>query len=334
MSATLLTGATGTVGHAVAAQLVAAGAEVRALVRDLERARALLPAGVTPIHGDVTNPSSVAAAVAGCERVFHAAGMPEQWRLDPADFQRVNVEGTANVVDACLAHGVSRLAYTSTIDVFAWTPGVPFDESRLDPAPRPTAYERSKQDADRLVVAALERGLDAVFLHPSAVYGPAPVSLALNDLLLRLANRKVPMLPPGGMPVVHADDVAAGHLAAAERANPGDRFILSGPYLTMREIAAAVQAHVPGAKVPPTMPPPIARTLASAGESLAKLTKRPPLIARGEQIFLASHPVPVADRARTALGWESRPISQGFQETLAQLTRAPQSGALVQPTSE
>lgn len=318
MGAVLVTGATGTVGHAVAARLVADGSEVRALVRDLERARGLLPEGVAPVRGDVTDAAGVAAAVAGCERVFHAAGLPEQWRLDPEDFRRVNVAGTANVVEACLAQGVSRLAYTSTIDVFAWTPGVPFDESRLDPEPRPTAYERSKQEADRLVEAALERGLDAVFLHPSAVYGPAPVvTVALNDLLIRLVRRKVPMLPPGGMPVVHADDVAAGHLAAAERAAPGERFILSGPYLSMREIAVAVREQDPRAKVPPAMPLAPARALAAAGESLAKLTRRPPLIARGEQTFLASHPVPVADRAGAALGWASRPVGRGFGETLA-----------------
>lgn len=318
MGGALVTGATGTVGHAIAAQLAAQGTEVRALVRDLERARTLLPAGVTPVAGDVTDPSSVAAAVTGCERVFHAAGLPEQWRLDPADFQHVNVDGTANVLDACLAHGVKRLVYTSTIDVFAWTPGQPFDESRIDPAPRPTHYERSKQEADRLVVTVLERGLDTVFLHPSAVYGPAPVvTVALNDFLIRLAKRKIPMLLPGGMPVVHAEDVAAGHLAAADQANAGDRFILSGPYLTLREIAAAVREHVPRAKVPPAMPMAFAGAIAAAGESLARLTKRPPLIARGEQIFLASHPVPVSDRASDALGWESRPPSQGFGEALA-----------------
>ena len=317
MSTVLVTGATGTVGNAVAAQLAAAGAEVRALVRDVERARSLLPDGVTPIPGDVTDSASVTAAVAGCERVFHAAGLPEQWRLDAEDFRRVNVGGTANVVEACLAHGVSRLVYTSTIDVFAWTPGVPFDESHLDPEPRPTAYERSKQEADRLVVAALERGLDAVFLHPAAVYGPAPVvSVALNDLLRRLAKRKIPMLLPGGMPVVHAADVAAGHLTAAAKARSGDRFILSGQYLTLRQIALAVKEHVPSAKVPPVMPMAFARAIAVAGEGVAKLTKRPPLIARGEQIFLASHPVPVADRARAELDWSSRPISEGFGETL------------------
>ncbi len=318
MSATLLTGATGTVGNAIAAALVAAGTEVRALVRDVERARPLLPAGVEPVRGDVTDAGSVAAAIAGCERVFHAAGLPEQWRLDPEDFSRVNAGGTANVLAACRQHGVGRLVYTSTIDVFAWEPGVPFDESRLDPEPRPTAYERSKQAADRLVVAAVEDGLDAVFLHPSAVYGPAPVvTVALNDLLLRLAKRQIPALLPGGMPVVHAADVAAGHLAAAERAGAGERFVLSGEYLTLREIALAVREHAPAARVPAVMPLAFARALAGGGEAVARLTRRPPLIARGELTFLASHPVPVAARAGERLGWSSRPAGEGFAETLA-----------------
>jgi dihydroflavonol-4-reductase len=322
VSATLVTGATGTVGNAVAAQLAAAGHEVRALVRDVERARALLPDGVEPVRGDLTDATAVAAAIGGCERVYHAAGLPEQWRLDSEDFHRVNVGGTANVVEACLTHGVPRLVYTSTIDVFAWTPGAPFDESRLDPEPRPTVYERSKQEADRLVVAALGRGLDAVFLHPSAVYGPAPVvTVALNDLLIRLAKRQIPLLLPGGMPVVHTEDVAAGHLAAAERGSGGERFILSGEYLTLREIALAVREQVPAAKVPPVMPMAFARAIAITGEGLAKLTKKPPLIARGEQIFLASHPVPVADRARAELGWNSRPAGQGFSEALADFRR-------------
>lgn len=322
MGTALVTGATGTVGNAVAARLAAAGHEVRALVRDVERARSLLPDDVEPVRGDVTDAGSVAAAVAGCERVFHAAGLPEQWRLDPEDFRRVNVAGTANVVEACLRHGVERLVYTSTIDVFAWTPGAPFDESRLDPDPRPTVYERSKQEADRRVAAALDRGLDAVFLHPSAVYGPAPVvAVGLNNLLIRLARGKIPMLLPGGMPVVHSEDVAAGHIAAAERAGSGERFILSGEYLTLRAIALAVREHVPAAKVPPVMPMTVARAVAAGGEGLAKLTKRPPLIAKGEQVFLASHPVPVADRARTRLDWNSRPAGAGFGETLADFRR-------------
>ena len=146
MSEVLITGATGTVGWPIARDLAARGDSVRALVRDVDRARALLPDGVEPVRGDVADRESVRSAVAGAELVFHAAGLPEQWRRDPGDFTRVNVEGTRNVAEEALAAGVRRFAYTSTIDVFRWTPGRPFDERVIDPDPA----------ADRL--RALEAG--------------------------------------------------------------------------------------------------------------------------------------------------------------------------------
>ena len=322
MTDVLLTGATGTVGHAVAEHLLRDGRSVRALVRSPERARGLLPHGAELAAGDVTDPASIRTAIDGCSVVFHAAGLPEQWRLDPDDFKRVNAEGTRNMVDAALAAGVERFVYTSTIDVFEWTPGVPFDESELDRHPRPTYYERSKQEADRAVVAALERGLDAVFLHPSAVYGPAPVLAAgLNDLLARLARRKIPALLPGGMPVVYADDVAAGHLLAERDAPAGGRYILSDAYQSLSDLAHAVKRHEPRARVPPVMPIRAARALSVAGEQLARLTRRPPLIPRGALHFLESHPVPVADRARSELGWTTTDFDAGLAATFDHFRR-------------
>ena len=318
MSEILVTGATGTVGHPIAARLVADGHRVRALVRSLERARPLLPEGVEAVPGDVTDLASVREAVDGCELVYHAAGLPEQWRLDPGDFTRVNVEGTRNVVSAARDAGVARLVYTSTIDVFRWTPGEPFDESVLDPEPRPTYYERSKQEADRIVTRACEQGLSAVFLHPSAVYGPAPALAAgLNDLIARLARGEIPMLLPSGMPVVYSEAVAEGHLRAAAEAPDGARYILSGPYYTLEEIARPVARHVPGAKVPRVMPLALARALSVAGERLARLTRRPPLIPRGALHFLESHAVPVSRRAQEELGWSDAGFDEGLERTLA-----------------
>lgn len=312
-----MTGATGTVGHPIAARLAAEGNVVRALVRDTSRAAALLPEGVEAVPGDVTDTASVRAALRDAEVVYHAAGLPEQWRLDPGDFDRVNAAGTRNVVDAALGAGVARFVYTSTIDVLAWTPGVPFDESTIDPRPRPTSYERSKQVADAYVTAALDRGLPAVFLHPSAVYGPAPVLTGLNDLLVRLAQRKIPRLLPGGMPAVHAADVAEGHLRAAETAAVGERFVLSAEYLTLAELAQAVRREVPRAKVPPVMPIRLARALSVAGERVAKVTRRPPLIPRGALHFLESHPVPDAGKAARELGWTPRPFADGLPDAVA-----------------
>jgi nucleoside-diphosphate-sugar epimerase len=317
VSRILITGATGTVGHPIARRLADEGRDVRALVRDVGRATPLLPAGVTPVAGDVGDPSSVREAADGCTTFFHAAGLPEQWRLDSQDFQRVNVEGTRNVVEAALAERCERFVYTSTIDVFAWTPGEPFDESVIDPEPRPTHYERSKQEADRIVTAALDRGLPAVFLHPSGVYGPAPVLAAgLNDLLAQLALRKIPMLLPGGLPVVYADDVAEGHLRAAEQADVGERFILSEAFHSLADVAETVARHAPRAKVPPVMPLRIARGVSAAGERVARLTKRPPLIPRGALHFLESDARPLATRAQARLGWTAKGFDEGVALTL------------------
>lgn len=317
MSDVLITGATGTVGWPIARDLAARGDSVRALVRDVGRARSLLPEGVEPVRGDVADRESVRSAVAGAEIVYHAAGLPEQWRRDDADFTRVNVEGTRNVAEEALAAGVRRLAYTSTIDVFRWTPGSPFDESVLDPEPRPTVYERSKQEADRIVAGLLEQGLDAVFLHPSAVYGPVPaLAVGLNDLIVRLATRKIPMLLPGGMPVVHSDDVAAAHVKAVDEAPVGSRFIVADRYLTLSGIAESVAAIVPGARKPPVMPIRVARLVSSIGERIAARTGKPPLIPRGALIFLESHPVPDASRVRSELGLEITPWDRGIAETV------------------
>lgn len=317
MSVVLVTGATGTVGYPIARRLAERGDDVRALVRDVGRAEGLLPSGVSAVAGDVTDVASVHMAAEGCELVFHAAGLPEQWRLDPTDFRRVNVNGTSNVIDAARRAGVRRLVYTSTIDVFAWEPGRPFDESTIDPDSRPTFYERSKQEADRLAVAALAGGLDTVFLHPSAVYGPSPaLFVGANDLIARLARREIPMLLPGGMPVVFAEDVGRAHIEAADRAQAGARYIVADRYLKLSEIARAVAERVPGAKVPPVAPLPVARALAVTGERLAKLTRRPPLIPRGAFEFLISHPVPVSDRLTAELGIELTAWEAGLDATL------------------
>jgi dihydroflavonol-4-reductase len=315
----LLTGATGTVGHAIARQLVARGRAVRALVRSRERARALVPREVELLEGDVTDAPSVERAIAGCGAVYHASGLPEQWLRDPDVFRRVNVEGTRNLVEAALAARVASFVYTSTIDVFVIRPGVEFDESRIDDAPKATAYERSKQEADRLVTAALDRGLPARFLHPSGVYGPAPVTTGVNDFVRRLARGEIPMLLPGGFPLVFADDVALGHVQAEEGAPVGRRYILSESYRTLAEMARAVVALTGRGKVPRVMPLPVARAVSSAGEAVARLTRRPPLIPKGQLHFLTMDVRPSARRVRTEMAWAPVPFEEGLRLTIADL---------------
>jgi nucleoside-diphosphate-sugar epimerase len=313
----LITGATGQVGNAIARRLAADGVEVRALVRSPERAR-VLPEGVEPVFGDVTDAASLQAALDGTATVYHAAGIPEQWRRDVDEFARVNVEGTRNVVEAALAAQVERFVYTSTDDVLVGAPGESFDESVVNPTPGVTPYQRSKQEADRIVVAALDRGLPAVFLHPAGVYGPAPFLVkGLNDLLIQLARRKTPALLPGGMAVAYSEDVADGHVRAAAQAQVGARYLLAESFQTLTEIAEAVARAEPRAKVPRVMPPPVARAVSTVGEGVARVTGRPPMIPRSVLQFLERGSRPSGARARADLGWTPTPFATGVDQTLA-----------------
>jgi dihydroflavonol-4-reductase len=317
----LITGATGQVGNAIARRLAADGVEVRALVRSPERAKAL-PEGVQPVFGDVTDPESVRAALDGCATVYHSAGIPEQWRKDTGEFARVNVGGTRNVVEAALAAGVERFVYTSTDDVLVQGPGETFDESRLTPNQGDTPYQRSKLEADRIVTAALDRGLPAVFLHPAGLYGPSPFLVkGLNDLLLELAKRKTPMLLPGGMGVAFSDDVADGHVRAAAQADVGRRYLLAESFQSLTDIARAVAAAEPRAKVPRVMPLAVAKGVSVAGEGLARVTGRPPLIPRSVLLFLERGSRPSGERARAELGWSPTPFDTGVERTLAHFRR-------------
>jgi dihydroflavonol-4-reductase len=313
----LITGATGQVGHAIARRLADDGVQVRALVRSPDRAQ-VLPGGAQPVFGDVTDAASLGGALDGVDTVYHAAGIPEQWRRDAGEFARVNVEGTRNVVEAALAAGVERFVYTSTDDVLVGAPGATFDESVVSPTPGVTPYQRSKQEADRIVVAALDRGLPAVFLHPAGLYGPAPFLVkGLNDLLIQLAKRKTPALLPGGMAVAYSEDVADGHVRAAAQAPVGARYLLVESFQSLTDIARAVAAAEPRAKVPRTMPLAVARAVSAAGEGVARVTGRPPMIPRSVLRFLERGSRPSGARARAELGWDPTPFPTGVERTLA-----------------
>jgi dihydroflavonol-4-reductase len=317
MGRVLLTGGTGIVGGSIAHALVAQGRSVRALVRSEERARACLPEGCELVRGDVTDADSVRRALEGCDVVHHAAGLPEQWLPDMGTFDRVNVGGTRNLVEASLAAGVRRFVYTSTIDVFPMGRDLEFDESKLDPLPKETHYERSKQVADGLVAEAISRGLPAVFLHPSGLYGPAPAaSPGLNRAIAQIVRGELPLLLPGAVPLVYCHDVAAGHLLAEERAPVGARYILSESTLTLPELAEAVCAVAGRGRVPRVMPSFVAHAVATAGELLSRVTGRPPLISRGQVHFIGLYARPSSRRIQRELGWKPTPLRDGLRQTV------------------
>jgi dihydroflavonol-4-reductase len=313
----LVTGATGKVGNAVARRLVDRGDHVIALVRDPARAREVLPAGVDFARGDVTDRDSVSAAAKGIEAAFNCMGMFEQWAADPGIFDRVNAEGARSVIAAAREAGAGRTVHTSTFDVFHTAPRGTVSEERVADYPKGTAYERSKQRAEELVLAEAEAGIEVVIVNPSAVYGPGPWAAAGLDGVLRDAlRRRLPAAPPGGMTLVHADDAAAGHVAALERGRPGERYILADGFATSREILRVAVDEAGLGRVPPTLPVPVARGLAAGGEAVAKVIRRPPLLPGGQLHFLLWQARADSSKARRELGVEFRPWEQGIRETV------------------
>lgn len=314
MAKILVTGATGLVGYNIVQALLRREHQVRILARSVIKAQRLLPSVCEFVEGDITNKASLYPAMEGCDQVYHAAGFPEQWMRNPSVFEQVNVNGTRKVVDVALDIGVERFVYTSTIDVFQAKAGETFDESVIDPNPKGTYYERSKQEADKLVTAALDKGLPAIFLHPSAVYGPGPLvksSPGVNDLILKLYKGQVPALLPGGFPVVYGPDVGEGHVLAGEQAAVGSRFILSDQYLPLSALAKTVYEELNIKKrFPVTMPLPIAKVVSDVGEVVANIINKPPLIPKGQLTFLQWQAVPSSEKALQTLGWKSR----GFRE--------------------
>ena len=314
-SPVLVTGATGNVGGSMITRLLADGCEVRALVRSSARAADLVPAGVHLVEGDVTDPASLARAVDGAATVIHAAGLPEQWTRDQSIFENVNVTGTVNIADAAMSAGVDCFVHVSTIDVFTWNPGQPFAE-HIDPNPKHTPYERSKQQADRLVLERIEHGLPARIVCPAGVFGPAPtVTPGFNQLLNDLLRGSIPMLLPGGLPSVFNRDCADG-IVRVGNSNIGTQAILSGPYMTLHEIAEMVHDITGTTKIPKILPSWFVHLVSRAGERRALRTNKPPLIAEGQLHFLEEHVVPDATYARESLGWKSTPTRDAVRETL------------------
>jgi dihydroflavonol-4-reductase len=313
----LVTGATGKVGHAIASGLLARGDEVRALVRDPARAAPAPPAGVDPIRGDATDPDSLAAAVEGCELVFNAMGMPEQWVNDEGIFDRVNSQGSGALAAAAKRAGVRRFIHTSTHDVFHADSGERFDETMLAGYPKGTAYERSKQHAEELVLAERD-GMEVVILNPAGVYGPTQASTPSfeNGIFEPVVRKRLPAVPPGGTGYAFAAGVAEGHLLAAEKGADGERYILADGYGSFREIAETVKEVAGRGRVPPVMPVPVARAIAILGEGVSRVIRRPPLLPRGQLTYFLWQAHPDSSKAQRELGWETTPLDEGVRRTL------------------
>lgn len=273
-----VTGGSGVVGSAVVRHLVDAGHEVKALARSDASAARLASLGAKAMPGDVLDKTSLDRLVEGCQWVFHVAGVNELCSPDPGRLQQVNVEGTRLVVRACREQGVARMIHTSSGVTIGEEQGVLATEDTPHRGWYLSDYERSKTEAERVLIAEAN-GLDVVAVNPSSVQGPGRAT-GTGRLFLDAARGRLRFLIDTTISVVDIDDCARGHLRAAERGEPGQRYLLSGATLTTGEALAAL-AEVTGVDPAPRfLPVQLANAAAAVVEGASKLARRRPLLCR------------------------------------------------------
>jgi dihydroflavonol-4-reductase len=317
---TLLTGATGFVGSAVARALIGAGFPVRALVRPGSPRFHLGDLDLEFIEGDLRDAASVARAVKGARYAFHVAADYRLWARDPHEIFAANVDGTRNIMQAALRAGVERVVHTSSVATLGLRPdGTAADESNpLSEAQGIGAYKRSKIAAERLVEAMIAReGLPAVIVNPSTPVGPRDVKpTPTGRIIVEAACGRIPGFVDTGLNLVHVDDVAAGHLAALEHGVVGERYILGGANVTFADMLADI-ARLVGRK-PPRLRIPRAAVMpiAYAAEALARFTGREPF-ATVDGVRMAKHRMFfTAAKAERDLGHRSRPYMAGLEDAI------------------
>jgi dihydroflavonol-4-reductase len=316
----LVTGATGFVGSAVARALVHCGSQVRVLVRSGSDRGNLQGLAVEIAVGDLTDRASLERALAGCTALYHVAADYRLGAREPAQLYRNNVDGTRNILDAARHAGVERMVYTSSVA----TIGLPRDGSPGEET-TPVAlvdmighYKRSKYLAEELVRDAARKGFSAVIVNPSTPIGPGDVKpTPTGQIVLDAARGRTPAYVDTGLNIVHVDDVAAGHLLAFHRGRAGERYILGGQDMTLREILVQI-AQLVGRKPPRIRLPHaallpiafVAEAFAKASGRATRITVESVRMSRKRMFFSSA-------KASRDLGYSSRAPLAAFEDALA-----------------
>ncbi|MBI1750603.1 MAG: NAD-dependent epimerase/dehydratase family protein [Acidobacteria bacterium] len=315
----LVTGATGFVGSHVARLLLARGDSVRVLVRPSSDLRAIEGLAAERVFGDLRDPATLPAGMQGIQHVYHVAADYRLWARDPREIYESNVTGTRNLLAAARAAGVERFIYTSTVATIA----VPREGDLPNEATAATLdemighYKRSKFLAEQEALCAAAEGLAVVIVNPTTPVGsgdwkPTPTGKIILDFL----QGKMPAYLDTGLNVVPVEDCALGHLLAAERGCAGERYILGGRNMTLKEIldtlARVTRRHAPRIRLPHA----IALAAGFVENAFSRALGREPQIPL-EGVRMARHKMFVdGSKAVRELGYQPGPVEAALERAV------------------
>jgi dihydroflavonol-4-reductase len=316
----LVTGGTGFVGSRVVRKLLAHGETVRCLARSTSPRGNLDGLPVEIVSGDLQDTASLERAVRGCDTVFHVAADYRLWSRDPGQLYRNNVDGTRNLLNAAAEAGCRRIVYCSSVGALGIPKG---GGSGTETTPVVLEdmighYKRSKFLAEREADAAAERGVPVVIVNPSTPVGPNDVKpTETGKIITRFLNDQMPAYLDTGLNLVDVDDVAEGHLLAAERGKVGEKYILGNRNMTLQEILECL-AELTGKPAPKTqLPFGLVLGIARINELvMGGLLRREPgipvegvLMARKRMFF-------AADKAVKELGLPQTPVEEALERSI------------------
>ena len=317
-----MTGATGFVGAAVARRLLSGGHQVRVLVRPNSDRGNLDGLDVEVVTGDLTDPASLARAATGCDALFHVAADYRLWTRDPAAMMRTNVEGSRDMVRAAAEAGCTRIVYTSSVATLGLNGnGDPADEDT------PVAFEhmigpykQSKFRAEEAVMRLVrDEGAPVVIVNPSTPVGPRDIKpTPTGRMIVEAASGRMPAYVDTGLNIVHVDDVAEGHMAAFERGEVGERYILGGDNMALSAILAEIAA-ICGRRAP-TVRLPVAALmpLACAAEAWTRIRGRGEPFVTIDGLRMARKKMYFSSaRAARHLGYTPRDAGEAFRDAVA-----------------
>jgi dihydroflavonol-4-reductase len=318
---TLVTGATGFVGSAVARSLAARGHSLRLLSRPSSDRRNLAGLDAEVVTGDLTDPESLRRAAAGCRYVFHVAADYRFWVPDPDAMLKANVDGALAMVRAAADAGAERIVHCSSVAALGQIgDGTPADEATpANEADFVGIYKRSKYLAEKAVLDLARRdSLPVVVVNPSSPVGPRDIKpTPTGKMILDAAAGRVPAYIDTGLNLVHVDDVAEGHVLALEKGRVGERYILGGENMLLKDIlglvADVVHRRPPFIQLPEAVVWPVAFVM----EKLAAVTGIAPMMTRDHLKMARKKMFFSSAKAVAELGYKPRPVRLAVEDAVA-----------------
>jgi len=313
----LVTGGSGFVGGELVRRLAADGVEVRGLARSPEAERRVAARGATAVAGDVLDEATVERAAAGCDVVFHVAGVNATCVRDPFPMIRANVAGAERVVRAAARAGARRVVLTSSAATIGERARELGTEASVHRGSFHSAYERSKWLGERRAkLAAQEAGVELVIVNPSSVQGPGR-SNGTARLLITAMDGRVPAIVRTWVSIVDVGDCAAGHVLAAERGEDGERYLLNGASLPVGGLLHEIQRVTGRHRRVLVLPPAALRAAGVAGDLAGRLFRRGvPFCSEAARTLAQGHRYD-GSRATRELGLAYTPLEETLRRTLA-----------------